>query len=228
MDRQRFLRKLIKPLGVKLGGAMGILLDNKFWACTLNQLASLQPKLGRPISKENAAQIREIACNAFSTLLADPQFSVDLAKAVDFAKSFPPIDTKAPNFQEFLKSFMLLENKILDDAGVDTVASRDLEREIRTVAGFADTKDLDRLKDKIIFLQKLACNSNAAEDPERPFWVAAWRGVKGASLIGMDLGAVGGTAVTFGPAGAAVSGTIVSTSIGFGAALVNDALKGRW
>ena len=207
---------------------MGILLDKRFWAGTLNQLASLQPGLGRPISKKNAARIREIACNAFSALLADPQFSVDLAKAVNLAKSGPPIDAKTPNFLEFLKSFMLLENKILDDAGVDTVASRDLEREIYVIAGVADSTDLDRLKDKINFLQKLACDSNAAEDPKRPFWLAAWRGVKGAGLIGIDLGTVAGTAVTLGPAGAAVSGTVAGTSIGFGAALVKDALKGRW
>jgi hypothetical protein len=47
---------------------MGILLDKKFWADTLNQLASLQPKLGKPISKENAVQISVIACRALQRL----------------------------------------------------------------------------------------------------------------------------------------------------------------
>src|SRR5439155_27197800 len=202
---------------------MGMLLNTRFWADTLNQLATLQPALGQPINEKNGAQIRQIACTAFSTLLDDPQFPVDLAHAIDLAKSASRIDaTKTPNFLAFLDSFMLLENKILADAGVNTVASRDLDRETRMIAKSADTKRLEQLQGKITFLKKLACDSDAAADPKKPFWLAVWRGIKGVGLIGLDVGTAAGSAVVLGPAGAAATGTVAGISAGYGAALVED------
>ncbi len=207
---------------------MGLLLDTKFWADALNRLADLQPGIGQPITKKNASRICEIACNTLSAVLADPQFSVDLANAIALAKNTPLVGAKTQNFSAFLTSFMILESKILEDAGVNTVASRDLAREVHAVAGSADKADLDRLEEKIVFLRKLACNADGADDPKKPFWVAAWRGVKGGALVGMDFGSIAGTAVVLGPAGAAVAGTVSGFSIGYGAALVRDALKGYW
>jgi hypothetical protein len=208
---------------------MGTLLNGDFWADSLNQLAKLQPELGQHINGKNAARIRQIACRALSTLLDDQQFSTDLANALDLAKTANVIDAaETANFGAFLDSFMLLENKILADAGVDTVASRDLEREIRKVAKSPDAARLEQLEAKITFCKKLACDSNAVDDPKKPLWVVVWRAVKGVGLIGVDAGAIAGAAVTLGLAGGAAAGSVPAISTGYGFALLADAVKGRW
>jgi hypothetical protein len=84
------------------------------------------------------------------------------------------------------------------------------------------------LEPKITFCKKLACDSNAVEDPKKPLWIVVWRAVKGVGLIGVDIGAITGAAVTLGLAGGAAAGSVAAISTGYGAALVQDAVKGRW
>lgn len=208
---------------------MGVLLDTKFWARTLNEMAVLKPKLGEPISKQDAAKIHGFACSTLSTLTSDPEFSSDLQKALSLAPSQSLLDArKEPNYMEFLERFMMLERKILADAGVDSVASRDLESELREAAMGDGQYRPDQLEDMIRFLMKLACNPSAAEDPQKPLWVALWRGIKGAATVGIDAGAAAGGTVALGPAGAAAAVTLAGASVGYGAVLVRDALRGRW
>jgi hypothetical protein len=208
---------------------MGVLRDPPYWAAIVNRLIVLQPALGEPITDAAGNEIRRISCDALSTLLADQQFLPDLAAATDLARSANSIlATETPAFLAFVDSFMLLESKILADAGVNSIASRDLDRELRGIARTADPTRLDRLADKIAFLRKLACEPDGAADPKKPLWLAVWRGVKGVAVLGIDLGTIGGTAVLLGPGGAAVAGGVIGTSITYGGGLVSDALKGRW
>ncbi len=208
---------------------MSRLADTEFWANSLNQIAPLTPALGNPINAGDAAKIRQIACRTLTLLLDDPEYPKDLANAVAQAKTATAIDaTDTPQFVEFLDRFVLLESKILADARVDTVASRDLEREIRIVAKAPDARRLEQLADKIAFLQRLACDPDAVDDPKRPLWMTVWRGVKGVALIGIDVGSAAGATLVLGPGGAAAIGTVAGISAGYGAAFVSDALKGRW
>lgn len=208
---------------------MSKLADTELWSGALNQLALLTPAPGTLINKRNADRIREISCDALSLLLADPEFPGDLEKAIAQAKTTHGIDgAEMPNFVYFLNKFMRLENKLLADAGVNTVASRDLEREIHTIATVPYTERLDQLREKITFVKRLACDPNAVDDPKRPLWRAVWRGVKGVGLIGLDVASAAGAAVILGPGGSAAFGTVIGISTGYGAALVDDAVKGRW
>lgn len=208
---------------------MSKLTDAALWSDTLNQLALLTPAPGTLINKRNADRIREISCDALSLLLDDPEFPGDLEKAIAQAKTTHGIDgAEMPNFEDFLNKFMRLESKLLADAGVNTVASRDLEREIRTIATVPYIEHLGQLREKITFVKRLACDPNAVDDPKRPLWRAVWRGIKGVGLIGLDAGSTGGAAVILGPAGAGVVGTVVGISVGLGTTLVHEAVKGRW
>lgn len=208
---------------------MGKLTDTEFWAGTLNEMAALAPPLGQAIEQRNAAKIREIACRALSALLDDPEFSQDLANAIAQAQAVPDLSTMEPSaFAAFLNRFMELENKLLKDAGVDTVASRDLEREIRTLGKTSFAENLDRLSDKIEFLRRLACSPDAVDDPKNPLWQVAWRGVKGVGVIGLDMGSAAGAAIVLTPAGGAAAGVVAGISASYGAALINEAVRGRW
>lgn len=208
---------------------MGLLANSSYWAEALNQMAQLKPPLGQAISARDAAQIRSIACRVLSDLIGDKDFKQDLAAAIRLAEGAAPVDSyKAQGFQYFLDAFMVLESKILADANVDTIASRDLEREIRRVASDPDPNRLHRLDEKIVFCRNLACDPSAVEDPARPIWERAWVGVKGVGVLGIDLGVTGGSAVVLGVAAAAVVGSIAGMSCSYGAALVSDSVKGRW
>lgn len=208
---------------------MSKLTDTEFWALTLNELAALAPPRGHAIEERNAARIREIACRALSTLLDDPEFPQDLANAIAQAEAVPDISgMEQPAFTAFLDTFMALENKLLKDAGVDTVASRDLEREIRTLGKTSFAESLDRLADKIEFLRRLACSPEIADDPKKPLWQVVWRGVKGVGLIGLDVGSAAGAAIVLTPAGGAAAGVVAGISASYGAALIDNAVRGRW
>jgi hypothetical protein len=208
---------------------MGVLSNSQYWAQNLNKMAGLVPPLGQAIPPKDAAEIRAIACSALSNLLADPEFRKDLAIATDLARSVDTMSaSKASEFQPFLNRFMELESKILADAHIDTIASRDLEREIRGSASHPSPVPLDRLADMIAFCQSLACNAGAVDDPKRPLWEVAWRGTKGVGLLGIDIGSTIGSAVVLGPGGAAAVGSVAAFSCGYGADILWDALKGRW
>ena len=211
------------------GSLMGKLFDTKFWADTLNDVTSLKPPLGQPIKKADASRIKSIACKAFSTVLDDPMFHADIAHAISLAKSAHVINSpKTKDFEKFLDDFMRLENKLLADAGVNSVASRDLAQEIRRIAVSPDPSRFDQLEQKIVFCRKLACDPKAAYDPKKPIWQVALRAVEGLGLIGVDAGAAGGAAVILGPFGVAAAETVAAISGGYGAAIIAGAIKGRW
>jgi len=208
---------------------MGALLDTKLWADILNELASISPPLGQRINDADASQIKLIACKAFSIVLDDPTFHADMAHAINLARSADVIDAaKMKDFEKFLDDFMRLENKLFADAGVDSVASRDLEREIRRIAVSPNPTRFDQLEQQIAFCKKLACDPNAGDDPKKPIWEVALRAVEGLGLIGVDAGAAGGATVSLGPFGIAATATVAGISIGYGATLVTNAVKGRW
>src|SRR5215469_6608587 len=173
---------------------MGVLLDRHFWGKALSELADLAPRIGEKISTADAAKIRKIACTALSQLLDDPEFQADLKQVIGkHGHHFATINER--NYDEFLNAFMELEAKILADAGVSTVASRDLEREIRKVTRNPSYGHFERLEKKIEFLWFSACEPHAADDQKKPLWSAVWRGVKGVGLIGIDVGSAATAAV---------------------------------
>jgi hypothetical protein len=208
---------------------MGKLLDTKFWADTLNELTSLNPPLGQPIKKADASRIKSIACKAFSAVVDDPMFHADITHAINLAKSAHVISApKTKDFEKFLDDFMRLENKLLADAGVNSVASRALDQEIRRIAVSPDSTRFDRLEEKIVFCRELACDPKAAYDSKKPPWEVALRAVEGLGVIGVDAAAAGGAAVTLGPFGVAAAGSVAAISGSYGAAIIADAIKGRW
>ena len=211
---------------------MGILRDNGYWGDVVNRMEQLRPPLGDAMSKESAAQIRSIACEALNKLVNDPEFREDIEHVVALGMSATVVDNPdTPDFPRFLNAFMLLENKILADSNVNTAAARDLQNEIHRVAmNREQPKDrFDRLAEKIAFCAKLACDRTILEDPKKPPLLAVvWRAAKGVALIGMNMGTAGAAAVTLGPVGAAATGTVAGISASYGASLIHEAIKGRW
>jgi hypothetical protein len=205
---------------------MGKLLDATYWSKALDRLAEQKPKLGESISKGAAQTIRKIGCETLSGVLSDPDFSRDLDFAIKLAKTATIIDTPAvKGFEDFLSAFMLIENKIFQDAGVNTVASRDLQDEIKRTAIVPDPGRLDAVKDKIGFLHKLACNPEAVDNPKKPLWRAVWRGTLGLGLVAVDGTSAFASAVTIGPVGVIASWTAAAISSGYGFNLFSDGVR---
>jgi hypothetical protein len=204
---------------------MPVLLNGQFWAGALNEMIALQPGRGQAISRKNAARIREIGCLTLTILLNDPEFDSDLARARALVGQFSPINARAPNYAQFIDEFMRVENRILADEGVDTVASRHLEQEILGIAPRAVASNADDFKDRIVFLRKLACEGPA--DPARPLWKRVLRGVCGVGIAGIDASAVA-VATPLATIAIASIGTAAVFSGGVGYNLLVDALKGRW
>src|SRR5262245_43920875 len=208
---------------------MGLLRRPDYWAGPLNEMAQLMPPLGETVPPAVAVRVRQIACKTLGLVVDDPEFKKDVADAVGLAKSaFGVTVGNAPDYSRFLDAFMVLEHKILTDAGVNTVAVRDLDREIRGVASGLDPQRVDRVEDKIRYCRRLACDPGVADDPAKPLWQAAWRGCKGAGVLGIDIGSGVAATVTMGPAGAAAVAGVAALSCDYGLGILMSAIKQRW
>ena len=163
---------------------MGWLLDRGFWASEINRLSALEPRIGQPMDQATASEIRRVACAALTTLTNDPSFESDLGRGVAAWHAAQPVPGPGADFDSFLNQFLEIEAQILADAGVDTAASRALDREIRSVARQTGEQSVERLRDKINFLQKLACDPKAADDPRRPLGETVLKGTKGVRARG--------------------------------------------
>lgn len=208
---------------------MGLLRRPDFWAGPLNEMAGLMPPLGQTVSPAVAEKVRQIACKTLGLVVDDPDFEKDVDDVVSLAKSAHDVTAgTVPAYSRFLDAFIVLEHKILTDAGVNTVAVRDLEREIRGVASNPDPMRLDRVKDKIRYCRRLACDREIADDPAKPLWQSAWRGCKGVGVLGVDIGSGVAAAVTMGPAGAAAVAGVAALSCDYGLGILWSAMKQRW
>lgn len=210
---------------------MGVLKDGQYWTGVLNQISALNPPIGHDISPANAAAIRQLACAAFTKLLDDPDFEQDLGDAIAAARDAAPAlnATRHPNFDHFVDLFMVLEAKILRDAGLKAKAVGELDRELRSALKEPESDRMEGLADKIRYCRKLACDPTIPEDDKKtPLWKVAVQAAKGVGVIGADVGAAAGAAVTLGPAGAAAVGTVAGISAGAGASMIQKAIKGRW
>ncbi len=210
---------------------MGLLTEVNYWRDALNQLSQFLPPIGQAVTQENAVSIRTLACTSLTNLINDAEFEADIAAVISKAtEASSAIDAvHLASFRDFLEMFMALEVKLLRDAGVNSAAANDLDLELRLIAKTPAKDRLERLADKVRYCASLACNAAMPESPDKiPLWKAALRGVQGVAVIGVDVGSSAGAACLLGPAGAAAVGTLAGISAGYGAALVHEAIKGRW
>jgi hypothetical protein len=210
---------------------MGLLVeDTRFWADVLNDLVIRQPPLGQPLSKIDAQGIQRVACTALTALVNDPDFPKDVVRAVELMNDTPTLHPNEPSFPAFYRTFIILEDKILEEAGVNSVAAHDIRREIYESVRGAYVCDTDRLEDKIRYLQKLACDPETV-DPKKGLLASIVRGLKGVAVLAIDIGSGAVATGMLGvpaPVGVFVFGSVMSLSSSRGVTLIGQALSGHW
>lgn len=211
---------------------MGLLRNAPYWSKVLNEMTELKPSLGQKMSPELAARIQKIACAALSALTRDKELSEDLEQARELTGDVR-YHPNVRGFEEFLQMFMLLESKILSDAGVNPVAANDLLLEVQMSARqkLDEKERFNRLDEKIGYCAKLACGgveTEASDDPRKSVWARVWRATAGVAQISADMGFSIGALVFLSPIGAVAASSIIGISTGYGADLVSDAIRDKW
>lgn len=187
------------------------------------------------MTRASAVSVTRIGCRALTDLVEDPDFRKDLAAVANIGwiwvngtsssgQKSATNKSRLPEFTDFLEVFKRAEEQILLKSGVDMDATARIISEIDSVMAGVNQTDFERLPDKIAHMRSFVCSR--AVDPEYSAHPDLTLGkdianaVMGIGIMGVDLGVVTVTEE--------ILDTIVSSSLGFGAAKCRDLISRIW
>jgi hypothetical protein len=212
---------------------MGILLDPEYWGNAINRMWAVLPPRDNPMSREQTIAFLDIAQKTLDDLVQDKDFHQDLdtlAKLAEAAPRVPPKETEF--FRRFLNRFLVGEEALLRQSGMNVEAIDRLIMEIGEIAGaVSDIKvDIRGLEKRlIVFTENLRkarrdeMGHLETENRRRD----TWKVIKGCAIVGVDGGSVFAANLVAPIIGALVSGGPALLSIEVGATMVSDVLKDK-
>lgn len=207
-------------------GMVGLLFNDHYWARIANLVFQLRPLPGSSINRDDAVQLLEIACKAFSDLTRDSDFETDLQECVKIGEEARQNAPTLPEeFEAFTSAFRDAELEVLTKAGVDLDATIAICEELTDLLKTPyDPADFERLPDKINILQQRICTH--AKDPNyRNDMESELIDDVGDALIGVAAVSIDGVAVSqTGPA----LGLLIGQSVGVGILKLKKILQRWW